>query len=804
MSSGTLPGAGSAIARDRSPLDDPPRLGLALSGGGFRATLFHLGVLTRLAELDLLRHLHMISSVSGGSVLAAHYMLHLKLELERSVTGRLPRETYVGLVRRLREELERTLARAPRNLLLANPLANLRMALLGASRFRLSMSDRMAGAWQRLLFAEGTRRIAPGDARAIREGLRLPDLTIELPALAATNDIQRYNARADADCVPQLVLNAATLNTASRFTFTFVEVGDEVLGYVRFDERALITHYRRVLDAWQPADDVEQAASLAWNRATTQPPEVDAAGRLATSVSAGFERREFVAEHLAWFRAATLEQEERGTSPGRPPAEIARMRKARPGGTLAFRDGPRSTAVRHLETRWEHALRLLEAPFSVLRTAKVAAWYLLHEKSWAPAAVAAATEASGAPLRRGGFTHAEHRQRFWAAVRDVDQAMVEEIHPQAVAARPAARDEWHWYELVLELYYLRVARNLEVEHPEDIRLPTAVQASANFPPVFGALRFFGLYDRARIPVVQLSDGGLNDNNGIEALLEGRCTHIIASEAGPRPGIHSPVRMNRLGLLQQVIVNQLPIVRRLLMRTLREEQRVHAALDSIGAAGREPSDAMRDLWRRYPVQAVAFFDMDTNLSNGIDELTEPRPLPPHPLARDIALLRTDLDGFTALEQDALLYQGYQYADRFVRRYLYADLAARVGLPGAPPPAVAPAPLPRSDAEWAHARRVLRAGSSLFRRAWAIGGIERGLWLVTALLGLVALAGLGIVIEGGRSALLALFAERGSVTRGVLAVVTWIVALLLWLVPAMDVFGLWVWLDGRLAARAARRR
>ncbi|MDH3442076.1 MAG: hypothetical protein OEM63_15055, partial [Gammaproteobacteria bacterium] len=37
------------------------KLGLALSGGGFRASLFHLGVLARLAEQDLLRHVHVLS-----------------------------------------------------------------------------------------------------------------------------------------------------------------------------------------------------------------------------------------------------------------------------------------------------------------------------------------------------------------------------------------------------------------------------------------------------------------------------------------------------------------------------------------------------------------------------------------------------------------------------------------------------------------------------------------------------------------------------------------------------------------------
>lgn len=48
-----------------------PRIALALSGGGFRASLFHLGVLRRLAEACWLSKVDVISSVSGGSVVGA-------------------------------------------------------------------------------------------------------------------------------------------------------------------------------------------------------------------------------------------------------------------------------------------------------------------------------------------------------------------------------------------------------------------------------------------------------------------------------------------------------------------------------------------------------------------------------------------------------------------------------------------------------------------------------------------------------------------------------------------------------------
>jgi NTE family protein len=46
------------------------KIALALSGGGFRATVFHLGVLSRLAEDDHLEDVNYLSTVSGGSLCA--------------------------------------------------------------------------------------------------------------------------------------------------------------------------------------------------------------------------------------------------------------------------------------------------------------------------------------------------------------------------------------------------------------------------------------------------------------------------------------------------------------------------------------------------------------------------------------------------------------------------------------------------------------------------------------------------------------------------------------------------------------
>ena len=61
-----------------SPLPKQPKpgIGLCLSGGGFRAMLFHVGAIWRLNEFGYLPKLERISSVSGGSITAGVLGLH--------------------------------------------------------------------------------------------------------------------------------------------------------------------------------------------------------------------------------------------------------------------------------------------------------------------------------------------------------------------------------------------------------------------------------------------------------------------------------------------------------------------------------------------------------------------------------------------------------------------------------------------------------------------------------------------------------------------------------------------------------
>lgn len=69
------------------------KIGLALSGGGFRASLFHLGVLLRLQELRVLERITHISGVSGGAIVAAAYGIALA-EQENEGNGSLSTKDY--------------------------------------------------------------------------------------------------------------------------------------------------------------------------------------------------------------------------------------------------------------------------------------------------------------------------------------------------------------------------------------------------------------------------------------------------------------------------------------------------------------------------------------------------------------------------------------------------------------------------------------------------------------------------------------------------------------------------------------
>lgn len=190
-----------------------PKVGLALSGGGFRASLFHIGVLARLAELDLLRRVEVLSCVSGGSIVGAHYYLKVRHLINEHDEKVLDRAAYLKLVEELAEEFLEGLDGNLRMRLLTSPRAVLHMVL---SR-KYSRTLRAGELYERQLYA----LVHDGEQNEPRT---LPKLFIHPPGepnFAPKTDNWRRQSK-----VPILVINATTLNTGHNWQYTASWMGE--------------------------------------------------------------------------------------------------------------------------------------------------------------------------------------------------------------------------------------------------------------------------------------------------------------------------------------------------------------------------------------------------------------------------------------------------------------------------------------------------------------------------------------------------------------------------------------------------
>ena len=127
-----------------------PGVALCLSGGGYRAMLFHAGALWRLNETGHLARLDRVSSVSGGSITAAVLGLHWKeLELDN-----------FGIARNFAEIVVRPL-RA-----MASVTVDVR-SIVGGILSPGSISDKVIAAYRRHLLGEATLQDLPDRPRFV-------------------------------------------------------------------------------------------------------------------------------------------------------------------------------------------------------------------------------------------------------------------------------------------------------------------------------------------------------------------------------------------------------------------------------------------------------------------------------------------------------------------------------------------------------------------------------------------------------------------------------------------------------------
>jgi NTE family protein len=137
--------------------DDPhrvpsPGMGLCLSGGGYRAMLFHLGAIWRLNELGMLRGLVRISSVSGGSITAG--MLGLRW---KSLTFDAAN---------VATNLDTLVVQPIRNL--ANMTIDRGSIIWGILLPRKSIADEIAADYRKYLFGNTTLQDLPSDTEGPR------------------------------------------------------------------------------------------------------------------------------------------------------------------------------------------------------------------------------------------------------------------------------------------------------------------------------------------------------------------------------------------------------------------------------------------------------------------------------------------------------------------------------------------------------------------------------------------------------------------------------------------------------------
>lgn len=69
----------------KGPHPQHPQVALCLSGGGYRAMLFHAVALLRMSETGWLQQLDLVSSVSGGSIIAGQLAAQWKQVLQPQI-----------------------------------------------------------------------------------------------------------------------------------------------------------------------------------------------------------------------------------------------------------------------------------------------------------------------------------------------------------------------------------------------------------------------------------------------------------------------------------------------------------------------------------------------------------------------------------------------------------------------------------------------------------------------------------------------------------------------------------------------
>ncbi len=589
------------------------KLGLALAGGGFRASLFHVGVFRRLADLDLLRYVEVISAVSGGSIVATLYALLLKREFEKpQFNGRLSAGQYKFIANDLESRLCTGIQKNLRARLFMNPFNICRGFTSGDHLSRI-----MARLYERCIFQETIDELTGIDHK--HDLIFLRDIKINPGGkelhLEDIGDIDSYNqgqVQQRGSVLTKLILNATSLNSGSRFWFSGSEVGEWDYGYLHEgDVTDIKTLKTRINQAYQ---------------------------KIGLSNAAGVDRAYQLGDSIGWcFTGGSLEQ---------LPKRWQRLLESWQGHFPRLDSGSDSL----------HAL--LNCKLGLLRLARRAAWYLRPPKDLVGVSA--------------GLSATQHSQVLAEKLGAICHQYADQVGSWLVRLKNASLLD-DLYDFVNDVYLVRSADSLDAsagEYQAEFPLCHAVAASANFPPVFAPFQITQLYDDLHVSRLGLTDGGVYDNLGVVGLLDEDCNYVISSDTGQLAGPERWVSTGRIGMVPRIASILMDDDARQTREMLLERHRVSAGLGRLAcelSATGHAAKALNELHSTRELLGLAAFRIDSPEVCEREKGDSTRVYS----AAELAKVRTDLDAFGDIEINALVGQGYINSGIFLKRWFDFD-------------------------------------------------------------------------------------------------------------------------------------
>ena len=187
------------------------KIGLALSGGGFRASLYHIGTLTRLAELGLLHQVEVISTVSGGSIVGMMYYLMLKQEFENGDGENID---YIKLVNELKKKF------------LEGIQENIRMKAFEKD-FDVPLTKKLGELYQEVLYDK-----IEGNTPTLMKNIAITPHGFD-------NFNPHFHNFTLKNKVPRIIINATLLNNGHNWQFTAKGMGENSYMYDRTIDKNL-------------------------------------------------------------------------------------------------------------------------------------------------------------------------------------------------------------------------------------------------------------------------------------------------------------------------------------------------------------------------------------------------------------------------------------------------------------------------------------------------------------------------------------------------------------------------------------